>query len=395
MKQFHWDKLDNISTTFWGKLDYEQLNDKLDQVGVLNELETFFVASAPTMRAMKPKKEEDHSNKKILLLPRETQQQFGINLHQFGNLTEEQFISKVLECDSTITDNLTLIEFFNNESLGDVSSSLMRDFAPYSTNYRVKNFKTKKNPNDLARFDRIYLELFYNLSSYWAARSRALLLIQTFERDYEHINEKLDIVDAAITGIRGSESFLEVLNIIKNLGNFMNDESKVALGFKLSTLQRLKFLKDTKNTMSLLHYIEKIIRLHFPELCGFVDDLKATQKVARVSIENLEAECAELKRTTDICLSSLEKGKLSDDSNLHPRDQIKKYAKPSIEKAKLKSEALATHMKETISNFNELMSYFGENTGDDTSRSSFFLKFSSFIEDFKKVHAENIRTEEE
>lgn len=57
------------------------------------------------------------------------------------------------------------------------------------------------------------------------------------------------------------------------MGNFMNDASKQATGFKLGTLSRLVNVKDEKNQRTFMDYIEMSIRNKFPEWQVFVDEL--------------------------------------------------------------------------------------------------------------------------
>ncbi|QPG76451.1 hypothetical protein FOA43_003840 [Brettanomyces nanus] len=394
MKHLHLDKVQDISPTFWSKADDEKIISLLDKTGVLSDVEATFKALDTPIRVYRAKVKDDSSTK-MSFLPRELQQQFGINLHQYSNLSEIRFVSKVLSCDKSLLDNTTVIEFFNWDGLMNIGSSIMNKFVPYSTNVRMKELKPKSDPNDLDRFDRIYLELCINLKNYWPARSKALLLSSTYERDYHDMLKKLNLIDRAVSSIKNSESLLQVFNIIKNIANYMNDSSKLVLGFKISSLQRLRFMKNSKNTISLLHYIEKIIRVHFPDLTVFVDELKELQKVSGVSLSTLEAEVSEYKSTVSNCDQSFTTGSLSDKSKLHSQDRILEYMKPILSKAKRNAELLKSHSESTVKDFDALMMYFGENPSDKANKESFFGIFSSFTESYKKVHIENVRAEEE
>ncbi|VEU19898.1 DEKNAAC100603 [Brettanomyces naardenensis] len=394
MKHLHWDKIHDISDTFWSGVDDERVISMLDKAGVLKDMDITFKA-VDTPAKSRQLKAKDDTPKKMALLPRELQQQFGINLHQYGNLSEMEFVAKVLSCDRTLLENTTVIEFFNWDGLLDMSASLLSKFGPYSTNIQIEGAKPKLDPSNLARFDRIYLELCVNLRSYWAARSKALLLSSTYERDYHDLLKRLNQMDRGISSIRGSESLLQVFNIIKNIGNYLNESSKVVSGFKLSGLQRLKFLKNSKNTMTLLHYIEKIIRVHFPDLAVFVDDLKEISKAAGLLVSTLEVEASEYSAAVFKCDRSFSEGPLSEGSRIHPDDEIREYMKPKLAKARRRANFLKDHMLRTSKDFDRLMIYFGENPKDQASRESFFGKFAAFTESYKKAHTENVRAEEE
>ncbi|GME86492.1 unnamed protein product [Ambrosiozyma monospora] len=175
----------------------------------------------------------------------------------------------------------------------------------------------------------------------------------------------------------------------------MNDTSKQAQGFKLSSLQRLTFLKDHKNTFSFLHYVEKIIRENYPELLNFVLELKTTFPAAKVSIEQLKQDCAIFSASIKNIDSSLQNGNLSDSSTFHPEDKFLKTVLRGLPNARVKSDLLKDRAQFTMEKFDKMMKYFGEDpNADEFVRNSFFRKFSDFIESFEKVSKENKEFEE-
>lgn len=393
LKQMHWDKLENIEKTFWNNLEDSVLSNKLIEQGVLGEVEQVFAAKTATIKKKTAVESQQQPTKKSFL-SRDLSQQFGINLHMFANLSEEKLVLKVLRCNSEILENHSVLEFFNNEALVELSDSLFRNLAPYSTDPRTRK-KPMKNPEELERADRIFLELCYNLRHYWRSRSRALLFLQTYKKDYIDLMRKLNIVDEANAALKKSESLQNVLGIIRTVGNFMNDDAKQALGFKLDTLQRLKFMKDDQNSMTFLHYIEKIVRHSFPEYGSFVDDLNVLSTLHNISIEQLETDCEEMSRSVKNITDSLERGKLSNKKDLHPEDRILTTISSPMLNAKNKNAMLQSHLKRTAGELNSLMTFFGENPKDATARNTFFYKFVTFITEYKKAHVENIQREEE
>lgn len=110
----HWDKLDDIEQTFWNDLEHDKLSNKLVEQGVFGEVERVFVAKTS---AIKKRKEIDGKAQiwlkptKVTFLARDLSQQFGINLHMFANLTEEEFVTKVLTCSPEILENISVLEF--------------------------------------------------------------------------------------------------------------------------------------------------------------------------------------------------------------------------------------------------------------------------------------------
>ncbi|CAI5755510.1 unnamed protein product [Candida verbasci] len=396
LKQMHWDKIDDIEQTFWNDLEDHKISNKLIEHGVLNEVEKVFAAKVSTIKKKREVDSTENVSKptRITFLTRDLAQQFGINLHMYGNLSEEKLINNILKCHSEILENISVLEFFNNDSLIEISDNLFRNLAPYSSDPR-NNKPPKMDPNELERADRIFLELCYNLRHYWRARSRALLFTQTFQKDYIDLEHKLSLVDKANACLKDSSSLKNVLGIIRSVGNFMNEDSKQALGFKLDTLQRLKFMKDDSNSMNFLHYIEKIIRHSFPEYGTFVDELNSLNLVMNVSVEQLESDCQEMAKSVQNITDSVDKGKLSNIKDLHPQDRILSTISSPMKSARTKNSLLQTHLKKTIDEFDTLMQYFGENPNDSVSKNNFFNKFVLFIDEFKKVHIENVQREEE
>lgn len=395
LKQMHWSKIDDINNTFWNEMPNEPLVNKLQEQGVLEKVEKAFVAKTPVLKS-RPKLDSPLNPRptKTALLPRDLAQQFGINLHMFGNLSVQELFDKILKCDLEILENVSVLEFFNSDALNDVPDSLKRAFAPYSHEYSRPELKPLKSADELERADQIFLEI-HNMRSYWKSRSRALLLLQSYKKDFHDLEQKLDLIDEATNNIRNSESLRQVLAIIRSVGNFMNDDSKKAMGFKLDVLQRLKFMKDDTNKMTFLHYVEKIVRNNFPEYGSFVDELSILNRMNKIVIEQIETECNDYIRNVSNAITSTVKGNLSLSDKFHPKDQIIKVLKEPLDSARLKSGILESHLKRTIKGYCDLMEYFGENPEDTNSRNTFFSKFSGFVLEFKKVHIENVQKEED
>ncbi|KAF5097211.1 hypothetical protein D0Z00_002488 [Geotrichum galactomycetum] len=175
----------------------------------------------------------------------------------------------------------------------------------------------------------------------------------------------------------------------------MNDSTKQASGFKLGTLQRLVFTKDDKNIMTFLHYVEKIVRTAYPEAEEFIDELKDTANVAKISIDQLKTDCNEFMQKIQNCQSSVDIGNLSDPSCFHPKDKVLAYVLADLPEARTKRENLRDQMNVTIDEFTKLMRFYGEDPTDVQSSTTFFAKFVNFINEYKRVRQENLQREVE
>lgn len=395
LKQLHWEKFetaDKSSNSFWNNSEPHTMATDLMGKGVLDEIETIFAAREIKKLATKKKDDID----KVTFLPRDVAQQFGINLHFFNSLPDVEVVSKVLRCDKDIMENAAVLEFLAKDEIVEVPNSLAISLQPYSTTYDSEEImKPEKDPNELQRPDRIYLELIYNLQHYWKSRIRALKTMSSYERDYEDLVKKLRSIDSAVSSIKESKHLRSVFDIILAVGNYMNDSSKQAKGFKLSSLQRLGFVKDDKNSMSFLHYVEKTIRTNYPDLLEFLEELAVCAEVAKYSIEVISNDTREYAQLIKNVQSSIDIGNLSDVSKFHPQDRVLKLVSPLLPKAKKKAELLLDQANYTFKEFDKLMLYFGEDPTDSFVRNSFISKFTNFMTEFKKAQRENMKREDE
>lgn len=395
LKQLHWEKVDSVESStvsFWKNSQPHDIVHQLMEKGVLDEIEVIFAAKEIKNLATKKKEEVD----KIAFLPRDTAQQFGINLHFFNSCSDQEVVDKVLRCEKDVLENATVLEFLAKDEIVEVPNSLALSLQPYSTDYTSGEIlKPEKDPSELQRPDRLYLELIYNLQHYWKSRIRALRTITSFERDYEDLVKKLREIDQAVAKIRDSEHLRRVFEIILAVGNYMNDTSKQAKGFKLNSLLRLAFVKDDKNSMSFLHYVEKVIRLNYPDYLVFLDELSSCVQAAKYSVEVVANDCRDYGQAIQNVQSLIDIGNLSDISKFHPQDRVLKVVTPTLPKAKKRAELLKDQANYTFKELEKIMTFFGEDYNDTFVKNSFLSKFTNFAADFKKAQRENLKREEE
>ncbi|EJS43330.1 bnr1p [Saccharomyces arboricola H-6] len=399
LKQIHWDKVEDIKDTLWeDTFQRQETLKELQTDGVLSQIENIFKMKSPAKIANKKSinssnslssKNGKSSNelKKISFLSRDLAQQFGINLHMFSQLSDMEFVMKVLNCDNDIIQNVNILKFFCKEELINIPKSLLSKYEPYSQG------KEGKEVSDLQRADRIFLELCINLRYYWSARSKSLLTLSTYERDYYDLIFKLQKIDEGISQLKCSFKFRNLMFIVTEIGNHMN--KKMVKGIKTKSLTKLAFVRSSVDqNMSFLHFIEKIIRMKYPDIYGFVDDLKKIEDLGKISLEHIESECREFHNKIENVVTLFQTGKFSREENIDPRDQLVKKLKFKINRAKIKSDLLMGQCKLTLIDLNKLMKYYGEDPDDKESKNEFFQPFIEFLAMFKKCAKENIEKEE-
>lgn len=396
LKQLHWEKIEDTGNSIWKDAKAEKYADDLYERGVLAQLEKAFAARE--IKLLANRRKEDLN--KVTFLSRDVSQQFGINLHMYAALSVKEVVHKILRCEKDFLGSASVIDFLLKPEIVEVSNNLARNFAPYSTEWEgvssVDEAKTpEKDPGELQRADQLYLEMMVNLQGYWASRMRALKVITTYEKEYSDLLTKLRSIDKAVSSIQHSENLRSVFEVILAVGNYMNDSSKQAHGFKLATLQRLTFIKDEKNSMTFLNYVEKIIRENYAEFNGFLQELEPVLDVVKISVEQLAADCREFSQNVVNVERSIEVGNLSDSSKFHPWDRVLVKVLPVLPEARKRSDLLSDEVKLTLMEFDGLMQMFGEDASDKFAKNSFFKKFADFIQEYKKAQAHNIKMEEE
>jgi len=387
LKQLHWEKIDTVDETLWGE-SRQSKTSELMELGILKEVEDLF-----TVKEIKKKVSPSSAtikSDKITFLPRDLSQQFGINLHMFSNFSDDQLISRIIKCDSEVLNNLSVLEFFNKDELSEIGNGMLRDFKPYSTNWITKTMP-EKDVTTLERSDRLFLELCFNLRHYWRSRSRALLMIKTYEKEYYDLSRKIQVLDDSIKSVKNSKNLKNIFVLIREIGNFMNKNP--VEGFKLTSLQKLNFIKD-QNQNTFLQYLEKVIRRAYPEYLNFIVELSSLQYSAKLSVEQLSIDIESFIKTIKSVESSIESGNLSDPKKLHPDDRVLTKVLPRLPEARRKYQLLEDQHKLVINDFDKLMRYFGENPSESIARATFFPKFQEFISDFKRVQKQNLEEEE-
>ena len=396
LKQLHWEKIEPADNSVWNAGKAERFADDLYEKGVLSNLERAFAARE--VKSIASKKKDDIN--KITFLSRDISQQFGINLHMFSSLSVNELILKLLKCDRDFLNSPSVIEFLSKPEIIEVSINLAKNYAPYTTEWegirKVEDAKPpEKDLNELQRADQLYVQLMVNLQSYWGSRMRALTVVTSYEREYNELLGKLRKVDKAVGCLQDSENIHNVFNVILAVGNYMNDTSKQAQGFKLTTLQRLTFIKDSTNSMTFLNYVEKIVRTNYPSFNDFLKELEPLSDVVKVSIDQLITDCRSFTQSVINVERSVNIGNLSDSSNFHPQDRVLAKVLPVLPEARKKADLLENEVKLTMLEFSGLLQIYGEDSEDKFAKNSFFRKFVDFINEYKKAQAQNIKAEDE
>jgi cytokinesis protein len=302
----------------------------------------------------------------------------------------------VIHCDKEVLDNPVVMDFLQKEDMCNIPENTAKLMAPYSKDWTgpdANKDNREMDPAELTREDQIYLQTSFELHHYWKSRMRALALTRTFEIEYDEISIKLKQIVSASESLRDSVSFMNILGLILDIGNYMNDSNKQATGFKLSSLARLGMVKDDKNESNFADLVERIVRTQYPEWEGFTDDLAGVVAVQKLNVEQLQQDAKRYIDNIKNVQMSLDSGNLSDPKKFHPQDRVSQIVQRSMKDARRKAEQMQLYLEDMSRTFDDIMAFFGEDSGDENARRDFFVKLANFVTEWKKSKEKNVALE--
>uniref|UniRef100_A0A8C6SP07 FH2 domain-containing protein n=1 Tax=Neogobius melanostomus TaxID=47308 RepID=A0A8C6SP07_9GOBI len=116
-------------------------------------------------------------------------------------------------------------------------------------------------------------QFLYQLSQIpnFSQRVFCILFQSTFLECITTVERKIVILQRVCKNVQGSESVLRVLGLVLAFGNYMNGGNRTrgqADGFTLDILPKLKDVKSSDNSQSLLSYVVAYYLKHFDEDAG-------------------------------------------------------------------------------------------------------------------------------
>ncbi|CAK1361492.1 Cytokinesis protein sepA [Cercospora beticola] len=400
LKALHWEKVDDADRTMWGlhTPTFEQKEEKyqeLSKKGILDEIEKLFMAKE--IRQIGQGGGKNKSDKKQII-SRDLMHMMQISLAKFANVEPEDVVRMIIHCDREILDNGNVMDFLQHENLCTIPDNVAKLMAAYSKDWNgpdALKATRESDPAELTREDQIYLYTAYELHHYWKARMRALALTRNYEPEYEEISNKLKNVVAVSESLRDSVKLMPVFGLILDIGNYMNDSNKQAIGFKLSSLARLGMVKDKDNESTLLDYVERVIRQQYPQYEGFYDDISGVLTAQKINIEQLQSDAKKYIDNIANVQMSLDSGNLSDPKRFHPEDRVSQVVQRSMKEARRKAEQMQLYLDEMKRVYDDILTYFGDDNKDENARREFFGKLANFLNEYKKAHEKNLKLEEQ
>lgn len=387
LKALHWEKVDSPQVTVWAAhtpthAAKEEKYLELSRKGVLDEVEKLFLAKEIKKIGAAGGKKSD----KKQIISSDLMRTFQISLAKFSQIPVEEVVRMVIHCDKEVLDNNVVMNFLQKEDMCTVPDNTAKLMASYSKDWTgpdALNTPREQDPLDLTREDQIYLHTAFELRHYWKARIRALVLTRTFEPEYDEISGQLKEIVKVSESLRDSVALMNILGLILDIGNYMNDSNKQATGFKLSSLGRLGMVKDDKNESTFADLVERIVRNQYPEWEGFLDDIGGVVSAQKLNVEQLRIDAKKYIDNIKNVQSSLDSGNLSDSKKFHPQDRVSQVVQRSMKDARRKAEQLQLYLDEMTRTYDDIMTFYGEDSTDDNARRDFFAKLAEFVIEWK------------
>ncbi|XP_023566150.1 formin-2 [Octodon degus] len=297
-----------------------------------------------------PKKTSDAAQQVVKLLSNKRSQAVGILMSSL-HLDMKDIQHAVVNLDNSVVDLETLQALYENRAQSDELEKIEK---------HGRSSKDKENAKSLDKPEQFLYEL--SLIPNFSERVFCILFQSTFSESIFSIRRKLELLQKLCETLKNGPGVMQVLGLVLAFGNYMNGGNKTrgqADGFGLDILPKLKDVKSSDNSRSLLSYIVSYYLRNFDEDAGkeqCVFPLPEPQdlfQASQMKFEDFQKDLRKLKKDL---------------------------------KAKIDQEAEETSLTETHKCFLETTAYFfmkpklGEK---EVSPNVFFSIWHEFSSDFK------------
>jgi len=150
-----------------------------------------------------------------------------------------------------------------------------------------------------------------------------------------------------------------------------------AFGFRVSSINKLVDTKSVNNT-TLLHFLERTVSKHFPEMAGFLDELEKPAEAYRVNLQDLRKGLGELRDGLKSIRKELEEHFVDPMED----DRYGKQMWAFVAKAGRQLEDLVDDVTNAETTFTDAVSFYGEED-KNMSSSEFYGIFKTFVTSYK------------
>ncbi|XP_039593892.1 formin-2 isoform X1 [Polypterus senegalus] len=319
----------------------------------------------------------------VKLLNNKRSQAVGILMSSL-HLDMKDIQHAVLNLDNAVVDLETLQALYENRAQQEEMDKIEK---------HIKSSKEKESAKPLDKPEQFLYELAQIPN--FSARVFCILFQSTFNESIASIIRKLDILQKVCSTLYSTNSVMKILGLVLAFGNFMNGGNRTrgqADGFALDILPKLKDVKSSDNSRSLLSYIVSYYLRHFDEDAGrdnCIFPLPEPQdlfQVSQMKFEDFQKDLRKLRKDLQACTTEADKVcRLSSEEHLQP---FKEKMDEFLIQAKVDLEAEEKQLTDAHKSFLELTMYFSvkPKMGEkEVSPNTFFTVWHEFCTDFKDL----------
>ncbi|XP_039739561.1 formin-2 [Pteropus medius] len=381
MKPLYWTRIqlhskrDSSALLIWEKIEEPSID--------CHEFEELFSKTAVKERK-KPISDtitKTKAKQVVKLLSNKRSQAVGILMSSL-HLDMKDIQHAVVNLDNSVVDLETLQALYENRAQSDELEKIEK---------HGRSSKDKENAKSLDKPEQFLYEL--SLIPNFSERVFCILFQSTFSESICSIRRKLELLQKLCETLKNGPGVMQVLGLVLAFGNYMNGGNKTrgqADGFGLDILPKLKDVKSSDNSRSLLSYIVSYYLRNFDEDAGkeqCIFPLPEPQELFQASqmkFEDFQKDLRKLKKDLKAC--EVEAGKVYQVSSKEHIQPFKENMEQFIIQAKIDQEAEENSLTETHKCFLETTAYFfmkpklGEK---EVSPNVFFSIWHEFSSDFK------------
>ncbi|XP_019278845.2 formin-2 isoform X1 [Panthera pardus] len=381
MKPLYWTRIqlhskrDSSASLIWEKIEEPSID--------CHEFEELFSKTAMKERK-KPISDtitKTKAKQVVKLLSNKRSQAVGILMSSL-HLDMKDIQHAVVNLDNSVVDLETLQALYENRAQSDELEKIEK---------HGRSSKDKENAKSLDKPEQFLYEL--SLIPNFSERVFCILFQSTFSESICSIRRKLELLQKLCETLKNGPGVMQILGLVLAFGNYMNGGNKTrgqADGFGLDILPKLKDVKSSDNSRSLLSYIVSYYLRNFDEDAGkeqCVFPLPEPQdlfQASQMKFEDFQKDLRKLKKDLKAC--EVEAGKVYQVSSKEHIQPFKENMEQFIIQAKIDQEAEENSLTETHKCFLETTAYFfmkpkiGEK---EVSPNVFFSIWHEFSSDFK------------
>ncbi|XP_072546164.1 formin-2 [Salminus brasiliensis] len=319
----------------------------------------------------------------VKLLSNKRSQAVGILMSSL-HLDMKDIQHAVLNLDNAVVDLETLQALYENRAQKEEMDQIER---------HVKSSAEKENAKPLDKPEQFLLQLAG--VPQFSGRVFCILFQSTFTECISNVQRKVQLLQRVCTSLQSDEGVLQVLGLVLAFGNYMNGGNRSrgqADGFTLDILPKLKDVKSSDNSQSLLSYIVAYYLRHFDEDAGretCVYPLPEPQdlfQASQMKFDDFQRDLRKLRKDLNACSSEMEKVcVVSSEEHLQPfKDKMEQF----LTQARTELEAQEKQLAATQKCFVELSRFFSvkPKAGEkEVSPNTLFSLWHEFSSDFKEL----------